>query len=57
MTASDRLRDLDGKPLYVQFRTPVLMPLDLQLECKRQKAIAWLGTRWILHPANKVEKS
>ena len=52
----DRLRDMDGKPLYVPFQTPIMMPLDLQLECKRKRAIAWLGTRWILHPQHKVVK-
>jgi hypothetical protein len=54
--SDDRLRDDDGKPLYVPFQTPIMMPLDLQLELKRKRAIAWLGSRWILHPEHKVER-
>ena len=56
MQTDDRLRDLDGKPLYVQFQTPIMMPLDLQLDIKRRKAIEWLGTRWILHPQHSARK-
>lgn len=55
MPTDDRLRDDAGKPLYVPFRTPIMMPLDLQLELKRKRAIAWLGTRWILHPDHQVK--
>jgi hypothetical protein len=49
----DRLRDDDGKPLYVPFRTPIMMPLDMLLDIKRRRAIEWLGTRWTLHPEHK----
>jgi hypothetical protein len=56
MQTDDRLRDMDGKPLYVPFQTPIMMPIDLQLECKRKRAIAWLGTRWILHPQHSARK-
>ena len=50
MNTDDRLRDRDGKPLYVPFRTPIMMPLDMLLDIKRRRAIEWLGTRWTLHP-------
>ena len=56
MQNDDRLRDLDGKPLYVPFQTPIMMPLDLQLDIKRRKAIEWLGTRWTLHPCHSARK-
>ena len=56
MQTDDRPRDMDGKPLYVPFQTPIMMPIDLQLECKRKRAIAWLGTRWILHPQHSARK-
>lgn len=25
-------------------------------ECKRRKAVAWLGTMWLLHPKNAPQK-
>ena len=56
MEPNDRLRGDDGKPLYVPFQTPIMMPLDMQLELKRRKAIEWLGTRWILHPCHSARK-
>ena len=52
----DRLRDSDGKPLYVPFQTPIMMPLDMLLDIKRKRAIEWLGPRWILHPCHKAAK-
>lgn len=56
MNPDDRLRGDDGKPLYVPFRTPIIMPLDMLLDIKRRRAIEWLGTRWILHPEHQVTK-
>jgi len=41
-------------PLYFPFQIPPTSTLEERNEIKRQKAIAWLGTRWILHPENKV---
>lgn len=26
------------------------------IQAKRDEAIKWLGKKWILHPANKVQK-
>ena len=26
------------------------------LELKRRRALEWLGTRWLLHPANAVRR-
>jgi len=40
--------------MYVPFQIQPLTTLEERNEIKRQKAIEWLGTRWILHPENKV---
>ena len=41
-------------PMYVPFQLQPMLTLEERNEVKRQKAIEWLGTRWILHPENKV---
>jgi len=43
-------------PLYYPFQLQPFTTLADRNEAKRQKAIAWLGTRWILHPQNKVAR-
>jgi hypothetical protein len=30
--------------------------MQASLEAKRAAAIAWLGAKWLLHPANRVPK-
>jgi hypothetical protein len=47
-----------GKPpMYVPFQLQPLSTLEERNEVKRKKAIEWLGTRWILHPENKVRRA
>jgi hypothetical protein len=41
-------------PLYVPFQLQPMTTLQERNEVKRQAAIEWLGTRWILHPENNV---
>ena len=43
-------------PLYYPFQIQPPSTLAERNEIKRQQAIAWLGTRWILHPDNRVQK-
>jgi hypothetical protein len=42
------------QPMYVPFQLQPQLTLEERNEVKRQAAIKWLGTRWILHPENKV---
>jgi len=43
----------DAGPLYEPFRAQAETPQQRH-ERKRQAALDWLGTRWLLHPANRV---
>jgi hypothetical protein len=45
-----------GSPMYVPFQLQPLTTLEERNEAKRQRAIEWLGTRWILHPENQVRR-
>jgi hypothetical protein len=41
-------------PMYIPFQILPILTLEERNEVKRQAAIKWLGTRWLLHPENKV---
>lgn len=45
----------DAGPLYQPFRAAFETPHQRH-ERKRQAALDWLGTRWLLHPANRVQR-
>lgn len=43
-------------PLYVPFQIQLPTTLEERNEIKRQKAIAYLGDKWILSPAQQVKR-
>lgn len=45
----------DAGPLYEPFRAQAETPQQRH-ERKRQAALDWLGPRWLLHPANRVQR-
>lgn len=45
----------DAGPLYEPFRAQAETPQQ-RFDRKRQAALAYLGTRWLLHPANKARR-
>jgi hypothetical protein len=47
---------ISASPLHVPVTISTLMELQERNEAKRQQSLSQLGSKWLLHPDNKVQR-